>query len=86
MSNLFLYSSPTSLLLHLDSVSVSIILLCFHQPLKVRIMRTYTSTDFFSHIFSSHSHSRLPLLEGHTAHLHLSAVLWSKQHLTQAHE
>lgn len=69
------HTSPASLPSLPNSMSISILLLSFHQPLKVRISRTHLHLVLFSHIFSSLSHPFLPLLGGHTAHLHYSAML-----------
>lgn len=69
--SLFL-TSPTSL-----PMSISILLLCFHQPLKVRISRTHFVLFFFFFHTSSPAFLTLlfPLLGGHSAHLHYSATL-----------
>lgn len=78
MSNVFLRFSPLPhpSPLSPDTMSISILLLCFHQPLKVRISRIhFPFSSFFSHIFSSLSHPSLPLLGGHAAHLHYSTTL-----------
>lgn len=58
-----------------NSISISILLLCFHQPLKVRISHTHFHLVVFSHFSSSLFHPSFSPRGGHTAHLHYSAML-----------
>lgn len=87
MSNVFFLTPLTSLPSLPNSMPISILLLCFHQPLKVRISRTHfhLAVFFFTHLLQPFSPFPSSAWRTHcTFTLFNNAV--SKQHLTQVHE